>query len=262
MNNLTKFKEYLVLNRYSNTLYLHLIKKFLEEVNVSNISKETIQKFILKKKDKYSEETTNAYIKAIKVYLKFLNREIETPKLIKVRYNLPDSIPLDYFENEIVPTAELIFTNTLRIKSILYFMYFTGIRKSELISLKRKDINLKNRIAKIYVKKSKEERLIMFSKEVSELLKVYFATEQEKVNAFNVTEKGVRYIFETLKPYFKNIRLRPHILRHSFATHLLRKGATESIIQALLGHKSSNSTKRYLGTNDKVIKEIYDKYIN
>ena len=258
---LNKFKDYLILNGYSTLLYHHLITKFLEEIDVEKISEETIQKFILTKKETSSVETINAYIKAIKVFLKFLKKDIPIPKLFKRIMTLPDSIPLEYFEKNIIPVVECIFTNPLRIKTILYFMYYTGVRKSEIFTLKRNLIDLKKRTAKIYVKKTKEERLVIFPKKVASLLESYFSIDPEQDNAFNLNANTIPYIFGMLKPHFKDIKLRPHLFRHSFATHLLRKGADVTIVQKLLGHKDIKSTMRYLGTNEKLIKEMYDKYI-
>ena len=258
---LSKFKDYLILNGYSTLLYHLLVRKFLKEVKVEEISEETIQKFILAKKGTSSIETTNAYIKAIKVFLKFLKKDIPTPKLFKTILKLPDSIPLEYFENKIIPVIECVFTNPLRIKTILYFMYYTGIRKSEIFTLKRSSIDLEKRTAKIYVKKTKEERLVIFPKKVASLLESYFSIDPEQDNAFNLNTNTIPYIFSTLRPHFKDIKLRPHLFRHSFATHLLRKGADVTIVQKLLGHKDIKSTMRYLGTNEKLIKEMYDKYI-
>lgn len=254
---LNKFKEHLILNGYSNMSYYYRIKELLQEIKLKNISKETINKFILKKKETKATETVNAYIKALKIFFKFNKIDIELPKLFKVTQKIPDSISLEYLEKQIIPCADL-FNNPLKIKAILLFMFWTGIRKSEILTLTRNNINLGNRTAKIIVKKTKKEKFIMFTKDVADVLRSYFDIEKEQLNAFNLKENTIKNIFLKLKPNFPDINLRPHLLRHSCATYFMGQGANMKFLQNLLGHKSIRSTERYLDTNLSLMKSMYD----
>lgn len=256
---LNKFKEYLILNGYSNFSYYYRIKEFLQEIKLENISEETVGKFILKKKETKAVETVNSYIKALKIFFKFIKKDIELPKLFKVTQKIPDSIPLEYFEKQIISFTDL-FNNPTKIKAILLFMFWTGVRPSELLTLKRNNINLDNRTAKIQVKKTKREKFVIFTKEVANSLKFYFITEQEELNAFNLKETTIKNIFLKLKPHFTDINLRPTLLRHSCATHFMGQGANMKFLQNLLGHKSIRSTERYLDTNLSLMKVMYDDF--
>ncbi len=257
-----KFKEYLELQGYSSSLYYDVICKLLTEYNGQEFTKELIQQIFLKKKREQASETVNVFLKAMKVYLKYLGKEIELAKYLIPIQKLPDSITLEYLETEIMPVVESIRKNPLKDKAILYFMFYTGLRvPSELVSIKRSDIDLQNRTAKIYMQKTRTERLVVFPERLVSLLDTYFSIELEEENAFNITDDTVTSLCRALKPHFPDIWIRPRLFRHSFATHLLRKGADISIVSRLLGHKNIQTTLKYLNTNDTLLKEMYDRYI-
>lgn len=258
---LTKFQEYLILNNIRNNSYVRTINRFLVAINGQEITKEIIEQFILRTKETLGEESVNLYLKAIKRYLDFLGKDIPTPKLTKPFYKLPDSFTLEYLNNEIMPMIDRVCKDSLKIKTIFYFMFYTGIRvPSELKSIQRKDIDLKNRSVKLIEEKTHKERWVTFPKRLIKLLQVYFASEQEVENAFNVSRGKLDYIFQQLKPYFPNMWLRARLFRHSFATHLFKKKANIVAISKLMGHRSVQSTLRYIGSNSEVLKELYDEY--
>jgi len=156
---------------------------------------------------------------------------------------------------------EDIFPNPLKVKAILYFMFYTGVRQSEMVPIQRKDIDLKACIAKIYEKKTKKERLAVFPPRITKILLDYFNYCPEGENAFNIGKHSITYIFKALKHFFPKIRLRPHLLRHSFATHLLRKGVDIAVVSKLLGHSNISTTERYLRLDISLIKEVYNNKI-
>jgi len=261
---LTKFKNWLTVNGKSEATiiaYLQRIKEFLKENSIDDITEEIIINYLLKLKETNSNSTVNGYRCAIKSFLEFLKKDITLPKQLKIEEKLPEFITRDIFEKEVIKVAECICPNPMRTKAVLYFLFFTGIRENELLSLKRKDIDLENRTAKIYNKKGKKEKIIIFTEKVRDILKYYFSVEIEQNNAFNITDKQIEYIFNLLKPKFKNINLHPHMFRHSFATYLRNRGFSIEDIKELLGHKSIQSTMRYAHADIKDIKEKYDKKI-
>jgi len=258
-----KFKEYLNLEGYSNNSYHYLIGAFLREIGNEEISEDLIKSFILEKKKTASVETVNGFIKALRVYLKFLNKDIQVPKIMRPIEKLPDSIGIDFFEKEVIRVVDCIFIEPQKIKAVLYFLFYTGVRApSEIVNIQRKDINLKDRVAKIFEQKKQKERLIVFPEKLAKMLNAYFTFEPEESNAFNISKSKINYIFNTLKPHFPNIRMRPRLFRHSFATHCLKQGMDISVVSKFLGHTNIQSTLRYLGTNDVLLKELYDKYIH
>ncbi len=259
-NKLEKFRNWLILNNYTSTVYVDVVKLFLREVK--NITEKEINRYILDFRNTHSARYTNLTIRGIKVYLRFLNKEnIKLPKEFKTIKKLPNSITLEFLEKEVISIVDEIFKNPVKVKAILYFMFYTGVTKSGICLLKRKDIDLKNRTAKITRTKTKMERMIIFPKKVKDAIELYFVFEPEFANAFNVTPRKIKYIFETLNPHLSSVNFHPHLLRASFATHLLRNGVDISIVQRLLGHKNIQTTLIYLDTNVDLIKEVYDKKI-
>ncbi|MHA1437888.1 MAG: tyrosine-type recombinase/integrase [Promethearchaeota archaeon] len=267
------FKNWLVLNGYSSDIYSKVIRPFVEYLykinsinintiyNINNaINSKAINSYVFRlKANNYKEEYINLQIKAINSFLKYLNLDINTPKLLKTKKKLPDAITLEFLEKELISNLDINFSNPLKIKALLYTMFFIGARKSEMYTLKREDFDFKNQVVKIYGKKTKTERLVFIPKRLIRILKEYFIVEPEKTNAFNLGAGGLDYIFQVLKPNYPDINLRPHLMRHSFATHLLLKGFPLPDIMDMLGHSNIATTMRYLGLKNKS-KEARDKY--
>ena len=260
---LEEYKNYLEINGSSSLTiknYIGRIQKFLKKVTIKEITEKKVMSFILEL-DKISKpSTSNGYRASISSFLKFLKKDIAIPKLLKLDKTLPDSISEEYFKKEIIPVVECIFEKPLKVKAILYFAFYTGVRRRELANLKREHIDLTSRTAKVYGKR-KKERIIFFTKEVAEILRSYFASENEETNAFNIGNAGLGDIFERAKPYFKKINFRFYLLRHSFATMFVNNGGDIAILSRILGHNSITTTMRYIGVETTKMKEIYDRNI-
>ena len=247
------------------TIVSYITNYNITNSNITNLSLERlVYSYILYLKDNnYKENTINNNIKAIKhlsnCFKIPFNKKI---KFVKVPKRLPEHIDLAYFEDRIIPMIdEDMFKNPIKIKTILYFMFYTGVRKGELFSLKRDDFDFTNRTVKIYSKKTKEERTVVYPKKIKEMVEYYFRTEMEEENAFNLGKGGVKHIFKILKPCFKDINLHSHLLRHSFSIYVLENGVDLDTLKDLLGHKSILTTTIYTNKTVKKIKEIYDKHI-
>lgn len=260
---LEKYKTWLIVNGNSNNTVINYegrIKKFLQQIELENINEENIINYLLELGKIYAPSTVNGYRDTIKSFLEFLKKDIPIPQHLKLDKKLPDSITEGFLEKELIPVAESIFINPLRVKTILYFMFYTGIRIGEMDILKRKDIDLTNRRAKLFGK-GRKERIVFFNERIKEILEGYFAIEPEDTNAFNTKREALRAIFKKMRTYFKDVNIYPHLLRHSFATHLLRKGIDVSIVSKLLGHNSIQSTMRYLALDTQLIQKVYDEKI-
>jgi len=157
-----------------------------------------------------------------------------------------------------------------RDKTIIELFYATGIRLSELSNIKRKDIDFYYQTIKI-IGKRKKERIVPFSPKLSSILKKYVAAYENKFgelgqNAFLfVTEKGktiyAKLIYKIVRKYLDVIttveKRSPHVIRHTFATHLLDNGADLSAIKEILGHSSLAATQFYTHTSVDRLKKTY-----
>ena len=260
-----KFKNWLIVNGKSkNTInsYSFQIKKFLKDISISDITKENIYDYILNLKDNYANSSINIFLASLQSFLNFLEKDIKLPKALPIEEKLPVYITREYFENEIINNIKIMFPqNFLKVRAILYFLFYTGIRRTELTSLKRENINLEKRTAKIHIKKTKKEKIVFFTKEVRDMLKAYFSIENESKNAFNTSYESIQYIFDKLKKMLNNNKLTCHVFRHSLATYLRKKGFNIEDIKEILGHKNIQSTMIYAHADIKDIKHKYDKKI-
>ena len=261
--NLSKFKNYLIVNGHSTLIYYTLMGYVLDEIK--DITEENVCNFIIKRrKNNISPSTLNVYIKAIKTYLKFIKKDnIVLPKYFTEISKLPQFITYEYFEKDIIKQLHIIFPKTrlLKIKTLLYFMFYSGLRKMEIDILKRENFNFQTREVKVLVPKTKEERLIPLNERMAKLLKYYFKSEPEQNNAFNLNKGSINHIFKVLKSELENPKLHPHIFRHSFAMHLQRNGFTTREIMALLGHKNIRTTIRYENADIGLIKKKFSENI-
>lgn len=261
IKDLDKFKLYLISNGYANSYYAYWVKNFLD--NVDTISEDSINEFLANKRIVgKSPATINVCINSIRAYLKFKKiNGITLPKINRVTSKLPQYITLDFLEKEIVPNLSILFNkhNAFKYKVLLYFMFFSGLRKSEVFNLERSNIFLKEKEVKVYCKKTKSERMIPLNDRMVNLLRAYFRRYPEKNNAFSIGNKTIDYLFSILKDNFPEVNFHPHLMRCSFAMHLQKKGFTTREIQVMLGHKSILSTVRYEQVDTTLIKDKFNK---
>lgn len=255
------FKNWLIANGHTASNYPCLVNKFFSQYN--EITTDNVQGFIVKLKESHPATTINQYLRAFSKYITFASIEnVKLPKYHKEILKVPEVISLEYFEKEVIPMAEYDFAYGLKVKAILYFMFFTLARREEVVLMKRKDINLQTKTVKLFIKKRNREKIMRFSKKVKQVLEGYFASEPEEKNAFNISVRSIDYIFNKLKPNFKDINFTPHLLRKSGATHYYRIFKDYKIVQMLLGHSSQKTTERYINAHPQIIDEIYNKYID
>lgn len=258
---------------------LDIYKEFLKTELVANINKITaddIKKF-LKKRSK-TETTTIAHnLTVIKNFHSYLFRQklvekdvsefVERPKL---RKSLPKTLSIEDIDKLL--DIELITIFDYRNKAMLELMYGTGLRVSEIINLTVTDIDLTNCIIRITGKGNKQREVPLGEYSIY-YLKLYLAKRRELLKKtscdklfLNNHGKGM-----TRQGFFKNLKLilkakglnsdvSPHTLRHSFATHLINRGADLRSIQEMLGHADISTTKIYTRLSDDKVKEDYNKY--
>lgn len=228
---------------------------------------------------KFSPVSINRKIATLKSFYKFLlrNNHITKNPTVRIKSLKTAQKTPDFVEEQklLLLLDGLHFSNTfedLRSKVILETLYGTGIRVSELIHLQFSDIDFYNKQIKVLGKRSKEriiplhDTLIFLMKHYELVKKVQF-TEQNSVPYFILTDHGEqaypKLIYNTVRKYLAIITTQdkksPHTLRHTFATHLLNKGADLNAIKDLLGHASLSATQIYTHNSLDRLKEVFDQ---
>jgi len=223
-----------------------------------------------------SNRSINRKVSSLKSFYRFLQKTkvIEVSPLFKHKaLKVLKQVQVPFSEKEILSVLqnldkELDF-ESVRDKLIVELFYSTGIRRSELIHIKVSDIDYSNETVKVLGKRNKE-RFIPLLKSVLETLRNYMEF-REVINTNQsylfLTKKG-KIIYDTLvyrviNNYFSKVSSKvkksPHIMRHSFATHLLNEGADLNSVKELLGHSSLASTQVYTHSSMGKLKEIYNQ---
>lgn len=222
-------------------------------------------------------KSVNRKLSALKSYFNFLIRSAyldsnPTAKVMapKIEKRLPAVIQereLDELLDEIV--FEENFKGT-RDRMLIELLYATGMRRAELISIKDRDVDHSSLLIKV-LGKGKKERLIPISRTLSRQIKDYIECrnthfEKEVFPALIVGHSGnqmyPKFVYNTVKRYLTLVstsaKKSPHILRHSFATHLSNKGASLNAIKELLGHSNLSATQIYTHNSIEQLKKVYD----
>ena len=282
------FTDYLQLEKkysaHTVTAYLKDLEDFQkfasEEYKYSeivNVNYSIVRSWIISLVDSgVSNRSVNRKISSLKTYYKFLLKtsQIEINPLAKHRaLKTSKKIQVPFSEMEIENVMELLQTeNTfegLRDRLIVELFYSTGIRRAELINVKLNDISFAQKTIKVLGKRNKE-RIIPLLPAVLNTINEYLPFREQLENIKDsahlfLTKKGVK-VYETLvyriiNSYFsktsEKVKKSPHILRHSFATHLLNEGADINAVKELLGHSSLASTQVYTQNSIAKLKEVY-----
>jgi len=286
---LEDFKKYLNLNGLNEsrwtfvTPYLRFCQK--SGYDHCNMTYSQLQDYALHTKNRCKAPNSfNIYIHAAKLFIKFLvdcskaNQtmldDIKKIKPLKIERKIKTFVTKDEL-TEILQMAETFipYMDPVKMRALLYFMFYTGLRKGEIINLRRSDIDLNKHL--VIVKgptKNKMERIVFFPKkisrtkthtsvDVSQMLKDYFAIEGENTNAFNMNKNAFQTLFRNLKDFAPDRKFCPHSLRHSFARMLAKAGVDSRIAQKLLGHKNITTTMIYYDPDIDIIHDIYNEKI-
>lgn len=287
-----EFKRYLLIDqgKSDNTiksyqLDLSKFSLFLEEQSISdieNVNQETIQLFLAHlRQTGYASSTTSRMISTLKQFFIFMMKEeivkknpltlIQGPKKAQ---RLPQVLSMKEVE-QLIQAPDTSTTWGLRDRTIIEVMYATGLRVSELTNLSLNELHLDLGFIQT-VGKGDKERLVPLGEEAEYWLQQYldlvrpsFALKgKQATTAVFLTERGKSFtrqgIWKNLKKYVplanidKNVS--PHMLRHSFATHLLENGADLRIVQELLGHSDISTTQIYTHISKQRLQKVYRQY--
>ncbi len=247
------------------------------EFHVKEVSLDTVRGWLLHLMEQgLTPRSIHRKVTTVKSFYNYLMREeivdsnpARNVTLPKVRKKLPNFVD-EQSLNHLLDDGNIFdddFTG-IRNKLIIALFYGTGIRLAELIGLKEQDINQKEKLIRVLGKRQKE-RIIPYPVEINNLLNNYVRARDEllgykPVNLL-VTEKGKKVyeklIYRVVKSSLSKVTLlekkSPHVLRHTYATHLLNKGADLNAVKELLGHSNLAATQVYTHTTFEKLRDSY-----
>ncbi|MBY0487143.1 MAG: tyrosine-type recombinase/integrase [Flavobacteriaceae bacterium] len=288
MNNLIAFQDYLQLeknyslhtvNAYVNDLlfFQEFLKNNFDQENLEDVNYSIIRSWIVSMVDNgISNSSVNRKVSSLKSFYKFLLKikQIQSSPLLKHKsLKTPKKLQIPFSEKELDNVLNNIKYpdgfDGVRDKLIIDLFYTTGIRRTELINLKSQNVDLSNNTLKVLGKRNKE-RILPILPIISKQIKLYLseAAQLERVidnEYFFLMLKGVKlndsFVYRLINYYFSNVsekvKKSPHILRHTFATHLLNNGADLNSVKELLGHSSLASTQVYTHNSLSELKKVY-----
>lgn len=252
--------------------YYEFIKK--NDLDYKTISRNSLRGFLIDLKEKgLDKKSISRKISSIRSFYKFLLKDGVIDKNPLITLELPKvdkKLPTFLTEDEVMKLINSPNDKTLlgyRDKLILTFLYSTGMRVSEIISLKLSQLDL-DKGEVIITGKGKKDRVVFITQELKEMIKEYLSRRKKNSNVLFInrngkplTDKGIRLLVEKYAklviPYKK---VTPHTLRHTFATHLLTNGADLRVVQELLGHSKLSTTQIYTHLTKENLKKIYENF--
>jgi integrase/recombinase XerC len=284
----SQFLDYLLLEKkYSmNTVkayeadllsFGYFIKEEYEQDSLLDVHYPQIRSWIiLLVKKGISNRSVNRKISSLKAYYRYLLNTGQlkiTPLAGHNALKTKKSIQIPFSQEEValvLKSIEPIDFDTSRDLAVITLFYATGIRRAELIGIKLADLDLKNSMIKVLGKRNKE-RFIPLLPEVCLKLQDYLTYRAGIADSGNpylfVSSSGVKMyenlVYRIINNYFSvasgKIKKSPHILRHSFATHLLNEGANLNAVKELLGHSSLAATQVYTHNSIAELSKVYNK---
>ncbi|MDC7796012.1 tyrosine recombinase XerC [Bacillus altitudinis] len=284
------FIEYLQIEKNYSALtisgYTEAIEEFVRFMNIQGIdgfeevSYQDTRIYLTEAYEKgLTRRTISKKVSALRSFYKFLLREQlvkENPFLLVSLPKQDKRIPSFLYEEELKELFTVSDVNTplgQRNQAILELLYATGMRVSELCSLKESDLDLSMDTVLVHGKGSKQ-RYVPFGSYAHEALSTYLEDGRQKLKVkgkdradshvflnqrgAHLTDRGVRFILtELMKKASGTLHIHPHMLRHTFATHLLNEGADLRSVQELLGHSNLSSTQVYTHVSKDSLRKTY-----
>ncbi len=276
LQNQKMYSKHTILN-YQNDLESFF--EFLEKESISSLKDVDYKvlrnylSFLYEKK--YSKSTISRHISSLRSFYKYLLKENivhKNPMIFISNPKMDKKLPKFLYETEIEALLNLPDRNTpkgIREALILEFLYSTGVRVSELCDVKISSISFSEKKIKIHGKGEKE-RIVLFGDPLFDILKLYLDKSRpffEKVNSpylllndsgGQMHDRRVRSIIDNLlKRTGTTFHISPHVLRHSFATHMLNNGADLKTVQELLGHEDLSTTQIYTHISNERLRKVY-----
>lgn len=287
-SNKDKFQDYLLKEKnysihttlaYGKDLqfFQEFLKNNFDNTPLEEVSYTLIRSWIVSMVDaEMSNVSVNRKIASLKAFYKFLlkTKQIEINPLSKHKaLKTPKKIQIPFSEDELNKVLNQIQYKEgfegLRDKLIIDLFYTTGIRRSELIGLQISNVDLTKGVIKVIGKRNKE-RIIPLLPIISEQIKMYLTDRKDLIKISdsiflfllsNGNKLNETFVYRLINDYFSNVsekvKKSPHMLRHTFATHMLNHGADLNSIKELLGHSSLASTQVYIHSSLAELKNVY-----
>lgn len=263
---------------------IRIFENYFRKNNISdvlNINHEEILLFLEELYKTYTESSISRILSSLRTFFKFLSREdlvIKNPFAEIKNPKKPENLIEILDEDEVKNFLERLPHSTkleMRDKTMFELLYSSGLRVSELVDLKLNDIDYEENLIRC-IGKGNKERIVPISETSIHYLKTYIKTArfylQNKKssrsiefcflnkNGTKLTRQGFWKILKKYEKEFNlNKRIYPHLFRHSYATHMLERGADLRVVQELLGHSNISTTEIYTNINNKFIKESFFK---
>jgi len=287
-SNKEAFRDYLQLEKkyspHTVNAYLNDIlffetfnKENFEQENIEQVNYSQIRSWIVSLVDDgISNVSVNRKMSSLKAFYKFLlkTKQIELSPMLKHKaLKTPKIVQIPFSEKELTDLMQQVGNPSgfeeVRDKLIVDLFYTTGMRRAELIHLMKYNVDLSSNVIKVLGKRNKE-RIIPVLPIITEQFSLYLkerASVEEIIDEdyFFISSKGLKlsesFVYRLINSYFskvsEKVKKSPHVLRHTFATHLLNNGADLNSVKELLGHSSLASTQVYTHNSLAELKKVY-----
>jgi len=287
-SNKEAFRDYLKLEKkyspHTVNAYLNDIlffetfnKEHFEQENIEQVNYSQIRGWIVSLvDDNISNVSVNRKMSSLKAFYKFLlkTKQIEVSPMLKHKaLKTPKIVQIPFSEKELTDLMQQFGEPSgfeeVRDKLIVDLFYTTGMRRAELIHLMKHNVDLSSSVVKVLGKRNKE-RIIPVLPIITEQFNLYLQERAlvEKIvdeDYFFISAKGLKlsesFVYRLINSYFskvsEKVKKSPHVLRHTFATHLLNNGADLNSVKELLGHSSLASTQVYTHNSLAELKKVY-----
>ncbi|MBL8014172.1 MAG: tyrosine recombinase XerC [Candidatus Omnitrophica bacterium] len=246
---------------------------FLKGVELKNVDYPLLRRYVAHIRSKNLKPRSVARkLSALRSFYKYLHREgiVErNPAALLLTPKLDKKLPMFLSEDETVTLIESPNTEKtaeLRDKAIFETLYSTGIRVSELVGLNENSVDMIGNVIRV-LGKGKRERIVPIGETAIDAIRAYCSVRSKKSQALFLNKNGqrltTRSIANIVNKYIQRTsilkKISPHSLRHSFATHLLNRGADLRSVQELLGHQNLSTTQIYTHLTTERLKSVYDQ---
>lgn len=256
--------------------FVSFCTEMVGEFDIKRVDAKLVRNWIVTlMEQKYTPRSVSRKISTVKAFYRFLmknevveNNPATNIPVPKIRKKLPNFVEENNLHHLL---DDGFFTDDfkgIRDKLIITLLYGTGIRLAELLNLKDRDFDTKGYLIKVLGKRQKE-RIIPYPRSINQLLQQYLEIRNREIGnskeALLVTDKGrpvyEKLIYRVVNKYLELVtsleKKSPHVLRHSYATHLLNKGADLNAVKELLGHSNLSATQVYTHTTFEKLHSIY-----